>query len=193
MNKKLFIFDMGGVMCDNTNVTDDICNTLDIGKSEFIKHCTRDGLKKIQTGEMKMTDFWDNFANNSGLEIKEDYFKLFFKPVRKPEMYELVEELKKNFRVVLGTNTIKPHYEVHMENNDYYVFEKIYPSHLIGFSKPDSDFLMHIVKEEGYEPENVIFIDDTEDNVLSAKNDGINAFIFKNKEKLLEEISEYIK
>jgi putative hydrolase of the HAD superfamily len=199
MNKiKLFIFDMGGVMCTNSNVTPDICEKLNLSKRKFLEFATHKNLKAIQTGELVAEEFWSKFSEKSGMQIESDYFYDFFKPIRRKEMYELIEKIKTNgFRVVLGTNTIDSHYNKHTKNGDYDIFEKVYPSNLIGYSKPDPEFLNFILNKENQLPENTVFVDDNEENIISAKSIGINAIHydeFKNVnekiEKILKDISE---
>lgn len=179
-------------MCGNTNVTGDISELLGVSKKDFIRYCTSENLKKIQTGEMSTEEFWHEFSKNSKIEIGEEFWGKFFKPVRKPEMYDLIEILKKKYRVVLGTNTIEPHYLVHKRNGDYDIFEKIYPSHLMGIAKPDPEFLEHIIVEEGYRIKDTVFIDDTSENIESALKSGIEAYNFENRDKLVEDLKNYL-
>lgn len=188
MKKRLFIFDMGGVMCTNTNVTDDICSELEISKSQFVKYVTHANMIKIQSGKMSMNDFWNAFSNASGIRVEKDYFADFFNPVRVDCMYAFLSELKKNHRVVVGTNTIEPHYKTHLERGDYDLFEEIYPSHLLNIAKPDPEFYNKILEEENSKPTDAIFIDDSPKNVETANDLGIISILFESCEKLKKRI-----
>lgn len=192
MKRRLFIFDMGGVMCTNTNVIDSICEELKLTKREFFEYAQHENFIKIQSGKMTMDEFWNEFSIRSGICVKEDYFKSFFEPQRQNCMYQLVDQLQKKSRVVAGTNTIESHYKIHMKNGDYDIFEKVYPSHLLKIAKPDPVFYKKILERESGKPEETIFIDDNTDNVKSASKIGIKAILFKSCEDLKERLDSII-
>ena len=54
----------------------------------------------------------------------------------------------------------------------------------MGISKPNPDFYWHILRSEGVKPEEAVFIDDTEENVLSAQKIGINSILFTDSDSL---------
>ena len=189
MEKRLFIFDMGGVMCTNTNVVDAICKELNLNKRDFFYFAKSENFVKIQAGKMSMNEFWQGFSERSGLDVKEDYFKTLFNPKRDKEMYHLVERLKEDSKVVAGTNTIDSHYKKHLENGDYDIFEVVYPSNLIGVAKPNVEFYRTILEKENRQPEETVFIDDNTENVESAVELGITAVHFKSYEDLNEKLS----
>jgi putative hydrolase of the HAD superfamily len=61
----------------------------------------------------------------------------------------------------------------------------------MGISKPDPDFYRYILKKEGIKPENTIFVDDTEENIISAQKIGINSILFTDSESLKEQIETF--
>lgn len=187
---KLCIFDMGGVVANNTSVVPYISKELGINDKEFLELAGIETFILLQTGELSSKDFWEKFSKNFGKEIKDDLWAKFFKPTINNETVEIINNLKKKIRVVLGTNTIDSHYNVHMERKDYDVFQKVYASNLIGYAKPDVDFYYHILKEEGVKPEDSIFIDDTVKNVDAANSIGINGIVFTDAPALKETLSK---
>ncbi len=190
MRKRLFIFDMGGVMCTNTNVVEAICKKLDLEKGDFFHFAKSENFLKIQSGEMKMDEFWQRFSEESGMDVKEDYFEILFQPQRNEDMYQLVNQLRKETRVVAGTNTIDPHYLKHLKNGDYDVFEKVYPSNLIGIAKPNPAFFRTILEKEQCLPSEAVFIDDDTQNVESAADIGLTAIHFTSYEELKQRLTE---
>jgi len=54
----------------------------------------------------------------------------------------------------------------------------------MGISKPDPDFYWHILNKEGIKPENTVFVDDTEENIISAQKIGINSILFTDPDSL---------
>lgn len=182
---KLCIFDMGGVVCDNTRVSPMIVEHLGITSEEFYSLAYKAQLQLLQTGEIKVEEFWRRFEEGFEQKIEEDLWQKFFQPVRIPGTVAIIEELKKHVRVVAGTNTIDSHYKIHLDQRDYDLFDKVYASHQIGYAKPDLDFYRWILKEEGCDDfGQVLFIDDALVNVEAAKELGLYAIHFTNPEDL---------
>jgi putative hydrolase of the HAD superfamily len=63
----------------------------------------------------------------------------------------------------------------------------------MGISKPDPDFYWHILNKEGIKPENTVFVDDTEENVIAAQNIGIKSILFKSPNSLKSQIENFAK
>ncbi|MEN3008708.1 HAD-IA family hydrolase [Pseudothermotoga sp.] len=186
---KLFIFDVGGVLCDGTSVTHLISEYLSINQQEFIKLAKLSGLRDLQIGKITTGQFWENFSKLSGKRVEEDLWVKFFKPKLKLETAKLIEHLKMKYRVVAGTNTIEPHYRIHLENGDYRFFDRVYASHQIGHLKPDDDFFQYILEEESISPQEAFFVDDSFENVLVAQKLEICSVLFTNAHDLQSKLS----
>lgn len=189
----LFIFDMGGVVT-NTFKMDSIYQKLNISKNDFSEICKKnnnDIWHKLETGIISVNQFWNEY--NSRIQSIEkakpaetDLFRLFFHPSKNLQTIELIKSLKKNNRVVCGTNTIQSHWENHMERGDYAFFNQTYASNKIGCAKPDPHFFELILEAEETEAQNVFFTDDKEENVAAAASLGIHAELFTTAVELTE-------
>lgn len=189
----LFIFDMGGVVT-NTFKMDSIYQKLNISKNDFSEICKKnnnDIWHKLETGIISVNQFWNEY--NSRIQSIEkakpaetDLFRLFFHPSKNLQTIELIKSLKKNNRVVCGTNTIQSHWENHMERGDYAFFNQTYASNKIGCAKPDPHFFELILEAEETEAQNAFFTDDKEENVAAAARLGIHAELFTTAAELTE-------
>ena len=189
----LFIFDMGGVVT-NTFKMDSIYQKLNISKNDFSEICKKnnnDIWHKLETGIISVNQFWNEY--NSRIQSIEkakpaetDLFRLFFHPSKNLQTIELIKSLKKNNRVVCGTNTIQSHWENHMERGDYAFFNQTYASNKIGCAKPDPLFFELILEAEETEAQNAFFTDDKEENVAAAASLGIHAELFTTAAELTE-------
>ena len=189
----LFIFDMGGVVT-NTFKMDSIYQKLNISKNDFSEICKKnnnDIWHKLETGIISVNQFWNEY--NSRIQSIEkakpaetDLFRLFFHPSKNLQTIELIKSLKKNNRVVCGTNTIQSHWENHMERGDYAFFNQTYASNKIGCAKPDPHFFELILEAEATEAQNAFFTDDKEENVAAAASLGIHAELFTTAAELTE-------
>ncbi|MGJ8455260.1 HAD family hydrolase [Pseudothermotoga sp. U03pept] len=185
---RLFIFDVGGVLCNNTSVVPFICDYLGMSKQEFLKFANQSGLEEIQTGKITPQEFWQRFSLLTGKIVTEDLWAKFFNPTLNLDTVKIVEDLSENHRVVAGTNTIESHYNIHVRRGDYEFFQAVYASHLIGFMKPDQRFYLHILEKEGFQPSQAVFIDDTKENVEAASRLGIESILFINAEELWQKL-----
>ncbi len=189
----LFIFDMGGVVT-NTFKMDSIYQKLNISKNDFSEICKKnnnDIWHKLETGIISVNQFWNEY--NSRIQSIEkakpaetDLFRLFFHPSKNLQTIELIKSLKKNNRVICGTNTIQSHWENHMERGDYAFFNQTYASNKIGCAKPDPHFFELILEAEETEAQNAFFTDDKEENVAAAASLGIHAELFSTAAELTE-------
>ncbi|KUK03352.1 MAG: HAD-superfamily hydrolase, subfamily IA, variant 3 [Thermotoga sp. 50_1627] len=186
---KLFIFDVGGVLCDGTSVVLPIAGHLGLSEREFLTLAQKAGLRELQTGKISAKDFWRNFSDFFGRTIEQDLWAEFFKPVLKPETVRLVKDLKTKYRVVAGTNTIESHYRIHLQQGHYDVFDRVYASHQIGLMKPEKEFFLYVLKNESAKPEETFFVDDTIENVKAAREIKIRSLLFTSAEKLKQELA----
>lgn len=72
------------------------------------------------------------------------------------------------------------------------IFKKIFSSEDIGLSKKDPEAYEYISNQIGKTPDEVLFIDDSETNVESAKQAGMNVVLYKDFENLREKIKQIL-
>lgn len=181
---------MGGVLTCNFNDTHAISDYLGITEEKFFVY-TGENFRKLLNGKINSNEFWVRFSLRYGKKIKEELFSKFFNPGTIQETKDIIEQLKSDSRVVCGTNTIDSHYYYLLNQGDYDIFDEVYASNLMGISKPDPDFYRYILKKEGIKPENTVFVDDSEENVLSAQKIDINSILFTDSESLKEQIETF--
>ena len=196
----LFIFDMGGVVTTTFfhSGKSRFFEKLGVTDKEFNELAAKADLHALDIGEITVKQFWNNYNDIIARERPElsraqnDYFRLYFHPIRNQGTVDLILALRKNHRVVCGTNTIDSHWENHMERGDYSFFDQTYASNKIGLAKPDAAFFETIMQVEGYKPEETFFTDDRLDNVEAARALGINAVQFTTAEDLRKAWEKYI-
>jgi len=188
--KKLYIFDMGGVLCCDFNDIPIISDYLEITEENFFIYAG-ENFRKLLDGKINSSEFWVRFSIRYGKKVKEELFGKFFNPGIIQETKDIIKQLKSDSRVVCGTNTIDSHYYYLLNQGVYAIFDEVYASNLMGISKPDPDFYWYILREEGIKPENTVFVDDTEENILSAQKIGINSILFIDSDSLKQQIETF--
>ncbi len=185
--KTLYIFDMGGVLCRDFNNIPVISAYLGITEENFFV-CAGENFRELLNGKINSNEFWVRFSLRYGKKVKEELFGKFFNPGIIQRTKDIIEQLRNNSRVVCGTNTIDSHYYYLLSQGSYDIFDEVYASNLMGISKPDPDFYWHILRKEGIKPENTIFVDDIEENIISAQKIGINSILFTDADSLKRQI-----
>lgn len=194
----LFIFDMGGVVTQNTPPEAKIAQTLGISVEEF-RVAQKLGEKEnlfslLSRGKISEEEFWREVGANIGKKIDANLWQLFFHPKMNSDVKKIILSLrKKNHRVVCGTNTIESHWQCHVARGDYAIFDETYASQKIGFEKPDAEFWKTILLSEGYSPNESFFTDDREKNVEAARAIRIASHKFENASALKKAIREFLK
>ena len=178
------IFDMGGVMIRDYHMEPELMPFLGLSEKSFTVMDPRlhAALLRHSCGEISEDAFWMFYTEITGKTLPPHDKPLlgkFFHPTMDEPTVQIVEELKASgMRVVGGTNVIDAHYKVHMNLNQYAVFDKVYASHLMGIAKPDPAFYEYILKAEGIQATEVFFTDDVAENVKVAADAGLNAFVY---------------
>ncbi|WP_243224915.1 HAD family hydrolase [Microbacterium sp. CIAB417] len=94
-----------------------------------------------------------------------------------PESLALVARLREaGYRVHLGTNQ-EPYRAAHMQTALGYadLFDTCFYSCELKAAKPDAGFFSAVVASLAAEPESILFIDDSERNVLAAREAGMRS------------------
>jgi glucose-1-phosphatase len=207
VNPKLVLFDIGGVIIDLD--FNDARSTLESEYQmdpETFLELTRSGFKgevlsvteKAMIGAIETQEYLRAFQDGCRypvpLEIVERLRASMLGPER-PEMLDLLDQLRKHIPIAAFTNTMALHWNLLMDRERYRfprLFSTIFASHLIGDAKPRTEAFKKVLRTLGVNPEEVIFIDDSEVNVSGAAQLGIKGIVFESVESLRAELRNYV-
>jgi HAD superfamily hydrolase (TIGR01509 family) len=187
----LYIFDMGGVVSSNNDFVSPIASHFDVSVQELYRLAGEEWMR-MMVGNLSVESFWKQLEEKTGHLVENDLFFTYFHPTLDSEVVQLVTKLKMNARVVVGTNTIASHYEVHKRQGDYNVFHAVYASHLMGVAKPEPEFYLKVLEAEKRKPFQTVFIDDTEENVDASRAIGIQSILFTDSGNLERELQPFM-
>ena len=188
---KNIIFDLGGVILNL-----DYIKTENEFKKIGVLHFKELYNQKKQTvlfddfekGKITPEDFISSFKESENLKIKEIDFinawnaMLLEIPVEK---LEFIENLKKNYKIFLLSNTNEIHIKKfeddlrkkNMLKQFYKCFDKIYYSSRMGKRKPDENCFTQVLEDNELRAENTLFIDDSIQHIEGAKKQELKPFI----------------
>jgi len=72
------------------------------------------------------------------------------------------------------------------------IFKKVYTAGEIGYAKADPQAYSELASAIQEKPENVLFVDDTGENVQAAQHAGFHALQFHSNKKLFEDIKSIL-
>lgn len=140
-----------------------------------------------------------NFLKEFNIEYTEGGEKfvidLFREGVEKATMFvgmkDLLLKLKENYKLGFISNTTVFEASVLDKWKIRDFFAAVSFSWDLGIKKPDKEIFDITLKKLQVKPEEVIFIDDGEKNILKAKEYGLNGIVFKSIEQLQYELSKF--
>jgi len=138
----------------------------------------------LLTGKQRYADIWRKACKSMGEEIDIALLTQAFEstPRNKP-MFSLAQRLGANYAVGIITDNNKDRMD-HLRKHQRLdaLFHPIVVSADIGSSKRDQDIFLHATSSAGAVPEESIFIDNSEANLVMARALGMHA-IFHDDEK----------
>lgn len=117
-----------------------------------------------------------------------------------PARIELIQELSRNYRLFLLSNTSSIHIKqvnkiLHaatgIEKLDE-LFEKVYLSYEMGIMKPDPAIYLRVLEESDLIAEETLFLDDNADNITAASKLGIDTILVQKPVTILDYLKDYV-
>ena len=111
-----------------------------------------------------------------------------------PDRLQLLSRLKEQYRTFVLSNTNAIHVDAfnRMINSasgqpaiDYF-FEEVYYSHELKMRKPEAEIYQYIVDRSQLVPHETLFLDDREENLVAAKESGINTRLVTPQRGIIE-------
>lgn len=194
------IFDLGGVLL-NLDMEKTRRAFIELGMENFDEHFTQakqtGAFDLFDCGKISPADFRDELKKHLPKEVGDEAIDrawnamLLDLPV---ERLELLKRLSKKYRLFLLSNTNEIHitaFSAYLKNtfgfsdfSDY--FEKHYYSCRIGLRKPNADIFEFVLRENGLNADETIFIDDSSQHVIGAKACGIQSFLLQPQEDVIQ-------
>ena len=186
---KTVIFDLNGVFIQSPKLSDRFQEDFGVAADKFLP-ALKEIMDKIRRpGANNMYDYWKPYFTDWGIKFnREEFSDYWFKAEKENrEMISLAEFLKKRgWRIFILSNNFKERAEYYKNNFPFLaeIFNKVYYSWQTGFVKPGRECFELIIKENGLNPTECLYFDDSEKNVEIAKSFGMEAHIFENREQV---------
>jgi len=182
---KAFFFDIGGVLVrvDSKQAIEKLSTKLKVSVAGIREAMSPDLLTRYEKGHLNSNQFYENLLINceSAEQMDLTAFKDYWQDVLFPmeESLAFLEKVVIDFPVWLLSNTNDFHYDILRQKFPFMqlVNGGIY-SFMEGSMKPEPLIYERAILKSGFRPEEILFIDDLEVNVQSARQQGLNAIWF---------------
>ena len=189
------VFDLGNVLINfDHNIWVIEFNKIEPGLGTRMYNFYKENIhiqKEFESGQMSDEEFIN--LNLEWLDHKitsEEFCRIFSNIFSvNEEMVNLLPELKKDYNLVLLSNTSNIHKKYGWEHYSFLSnFDKFILSHEMGVIKPDEKIYRAVEQFTKEPPESHFFIDDILKNVEAAKNIGWDGVLFSGYENLRKEL-----
>lgn len=197
---KNIIFDLGGVFL-NIDFSLTSKAFIDLGVLQFnemfTQHFSNPLFELLETGEITEDEFYNAFRVESKSQLSNEQIKTAWNALLldfPTERIAWLEQIASKYRIFLFSNTNQIHYDCFSENfnkafptkNFDGFFIKAYYSQHLGLRKPYPNSFQAILTEQGLDPAETLFIDDTIKNVETAQRLGLQTIHLKAPLTVLE-------
>ena len=176
---RVVLFDIGGVLVEPSGVAtmlDWMRNTVtpeELWRMWLTSPCVR----AFETGLLSPEEFADQVIIDFRLPVQRAEFleeMTHWSVTLFPGAIQLIEQIPVRYDRATLCNTNVIHWKYLMKNAGLVrAFPHHFASHLIGKIKPDAEAFQHVTEVLRCEPEEVLFLDDNEMNVVGARSVGI--------------------
>ena len=181
------VFDFGGVIIDiDPYAIVNQMNKMGFSVVDKMKEpAFLEIVKRFEKGIIMASTFREEVKNYLNISISDAFFDemwnsmLYDIPERR---INLVKQLKQNYHVYLLSNTNEIHYDMFVRDLQLRygyrefdnLFDKAFFSFALHLAKPDPDIYRFVLDSYDMLPEQTLFIDDTDENIESARSLGIH-------------------
>lgn len=192
-NIQAVIFDLGGVILNiDYQLTKKAFEKLQVKDFDELYSQARASqlFEKLERGNISNEDFYVELNNCTGLALSPGEIVTAWNAMLldyRKDTLKFIEQLKQSVPIYLFSNTNFIHMDSFMKRfekispgkhlNEY--FTKAYYSCEIGKRKPDPESYRYLLNDIQLMPENILFIDDSKQNVESASLVGLNSIHLK--------------
>jgi len=196
---KTVIFDLGGVLVrtDNPEPRTKLAERFEMSYedlSALVYGC--ESAEMATRGEITAAEHKETVLSDLGLppgtfpEFGEEFWA---GDSLDRKLVDFIKSLQGEYKTVLLSNAwddLRPLLENQWKIDG--IFNQIFISAELKTYKPDPEIFQVVIEKLDQDPSEMIFIDDYYENIIAAREAGINAIHFMNREQTLTELAEYL-
>jgi len=149
--------------------------------------------KDFETGAINEEAFRLHWNKQFDVTLSKDEFyqvwNAVFLEVR-PQMHAFLKEAKKNYRIVLLSNTNETHHHYFKKacKRELALFEKLFYSFEMDCRKPSIEIFEKVLDYLKLEPKHCLFLDDSKENVKASEKVGIKGMLITDFDQMIVDL-----
>jgi len=197
MSITAFIFDFGNVIC-SFDVRVFLARALPysalmLDELRRALQQSHDTMRDYETGLITSDEFFARICTACRLSVsREDFITAYtqiFSPI--PSTYALLRELRPHYKLALLSNTNEWHFHYGIRPVEVFpLFDTVTLSYEVKAMKPAPEIYRDALGKLGVAPQECVYIDDLQENVVAARDLGMHAFHFTSGDELRDGLVE---
>jgi glucose-1-phosphatase len=183
---KTLIFDFGNVVAffDHSRAVARLAQYTDLPPVELALKLYGSQIEDAyERGDIDTAEYIREATLNARLSCTTEQFVGAFVSIfwRNFEVCDLIPKLKPNYRIVLGSNTTRAHFDAYCRQFADVIahFDYLGTSFEARARKPEPAFFAHVQRHTLAEPSECLFVDDLPTNVEAAERFGWNGVVYR--------------
>ncbi|PCI78902.1 MAG: hypothetical protein COB20_06065 [SAR86 cluster bacterium] len=199
MNIRMILFDVGNVLVElgDASLIRNHSTTSFTDSYFWETWSTLQGVADFESGKTDPLAFADDVIDFYDLKLSPENFIEVFRGGAKRKFEgvdEFLSRLSNTYEIACLTNTNPIHWPKIRDDFELgSLFRKSYVSYEIGLLKPNASIFRHVLDDTHYEAQEILFVEDNVDNILSAKSLGFQCCHVKNFEDARSKIDDILK
>ncbi len=191
---KLILLDMGGIIHNNTSsgYIDYLCNISGKSKDDVVK-IVKPITTMLSVSEIELPEAERLMAEQLSVKIENIRFLDYYKENLRinNQNVEFIRLLKKRYKLGSLTNNEENRYKYALSllGSNFFDFE--FSSSRIHYRKPDKRVYEFVKEKTGIEYGEMLFIEDTDDNLSVARELGINTILFDSLDGMKQNMKQF--
>jgi putative hydrolase of the HAD superfamily len=197
-NIRAVLFDYGGVLAEEgfSNGLESLAKEQDLN----VDNMTAEGMQAVYDsgfvlGKGCEVDFWALLRQRTGLQGDDALLRqrVFAGFIIRPWMLALAEKLR-SWGYITGILSDQVNWLDDLDARDHFYryFDHIYNSYYMGKGKRDPSHFVDVAADLGLPPAAILFIDDNDNNVATAKSIGMQAIQFRDKQSFITSLQQVL-
>ena len=193
----VIVFDLGNVLIPfDYDIIIRRLNEIDVGLGDKFYTLYKDNYhiyRQFEKWELTTEEFIEIVLNWLDRKVTSEEFCIFYSELftLNEEVISLLPALKKNYKLVLLSNTNYIHKKYGWEKYEFLKqFDKLILSHEVGAIKPEEKIYRAVEEFTHLPPAETLFIDDIAEYVEGAKKMGWDAIQFFDSQKLIKDFED---
>jgi putative hydrolase of the HAD superfamily len=198
---KAIILDIGGIIIkEEAHIAREIlAKKFEFDSMKFKEYAFR-RLSESYKGTLHYIDFFREMIKEVGIKATpEEMAKAWIDARTKISKWievnkNFLEKLNKKYVTVSLTNSTKLNDSIKIRQDAYKLFKLNVISYEVGARKPEKEIyeaLLDKLEQLGIEPNQAVFVDDKEENLVVAKDLGINTLFSKDGEEIESKLEKF--